>query len=387
MRLLLDASALPADRGGVGRYVDNLVSALVAEGADVIVACQRRDVALFGAMGAEPKPLPTVAERRPVRLAWEQTWLAALARAVRAEVLHCPHYTLPLAPGPPVVVTLHDATFFSLPGVHLPVKARFFRMASRTALRRAVGCVVPSAATRDEILRLAGPARAEVEVVPHGVDQTVFRAPSTEEQAAVAARIGVSPGNYLAFLGTIEPRKNISALILGWVEACSGLADPPALVLAGAPGWDREVDAAVAAVPSHLRLVRTGYLPVDELRGLLGGAAFFVYPSLGEGFGLPVLEAMACGAAVLTTKRLAMPEVGGDAVTYCGTGSGEIAAALRGLLGDPAQRTRLGVAARERASVFSWRACAQAHLAVYKRAATREPCCRPPASLLPWRPS
>jgi glycosyltransferase involved in cell wall biosynthesis len=387
VRVLLDASALPADRGGVGRYVDNLVAALVAECVDVIVACQQRDVALFGALGAQPCPLPKAAERRPVRLAWEQTGLSALARRVGAAVVHCPHYTMPLVSRPPVVVTQHDATFFSNPGVHIPVKARFFRSASRIALRRAASCVVPSAATRDELLRLAGPVRAEVEVVPHGVDHTVFRPPSTEEKAAAAARIGVGPGGYLAFLGTIEPRKNVPALIRGWVEACSGFADPPALVLAGAPGWDREVDDAAAAVPARLRLVRTGYLPIDELPMLLGGATLVTYPSLGEGFGLPVLEAMACGVAVLTTKRLAIPEVGGGAVAYCGTGAGEIAAALRLLLGDPARRARLGVAARERAAGFSWRASAQAHLAVYERAAIRAPCGRPRASRRPSSPS
>jgi glycosyltransferase involved in cell wall biosynthesis len=349
--------------------VDNLVAALVAECVDVIVACQQRDVALFGALGAQPCPLPKAAERRPVRLAWEQTGLSALARRVGAAVVHCPHYTMPLVSRPPVVVTQHDATFFSNPGVHIPVKARFFRSASRIALRRAASCVVPSAATRDELLRLAGPVRAEVEVVPHGVDHTVFRPPSTEEKAAAAARIGVGPGGYLAFLGTIEPRKNVPALIRGWAEAVSWRDDPPALVLAGGTGWDDDVDAAIAEVPSHLRVVRPGYLRFADLPGFLGGATTVAFPSHGEGFGLPVLEAMASGAPVLTTHRLSLPEVGGDAVAYTEPDAHSIGSALSSLLDDAARRRQLSDAAIARAREFTWAASAEAHLAAYARAA------------------
>ena len=113
-------------------------------------------------------------------------------------------------------------------------------------------------------------------------------------------------------------------------------------MLAGGAGWDRELDAAVAAVPAGLRLLRPGYLPLADLPGLLGAAAVVAYPSLGEGFGLPVLEAMACGAAVLTTRRLALPEVGGDAVAYTEPDDASIADALGWLLTDPELREPAG---------------------------------------------
>ncbi len=368
LRLLLDATAVPADRGGVGRYVDNLTAALTAEGARVVVACQRRDVAAFTALGAEVRGLRSAAERRAVRLAWEQSGLPLLARSVRADVVHCPHYTMPLVAGRPVVVTLHDATFFSDPGNHLTYKASFFRLATAHAVRQAAVCIVPSEATRSEVMRWVGPGRSRLEVIPHGVDESVFHQPTAAERAAAAHRLGVREGHYLAFLGTMEPRKNVPALIRGWVQACRGLAEPPPLVLAGAPGWDHEMDTAETLVPSHLKLVRAGYLPVQQLRGLLGGAALVVYPSLGEGFGLPVLEAMACGAAVLTTRRLALPEVGGDAVAYCGTGAGDIAMAVRELMSNAGRRAALAAAARKRARRFTWQACARAHLATYERA-------------------
>jgi glycosyltransferase involved in cell wall biosynthesis len=160
----------------------------------------------------------------------------------------------------------------------------------------------------------------------------------------------------------------VPALIRAYIRAMSDRANPPALVLAGSPGWDAGVEPAIAAVPDGLRVIRPGHLPVDLLPGLLGGAELVAYPSLGEGFGLPVLEAMACGAAVLTTRKLALPEVGGDAVAYSGTGAGDIAAALTELLDDPARRAELSVAALERAGTFTWAASAQAHQVAYDRA-------------------
>ncbi len=153
------------------------------------------------------------------------------------------------------------------------------------------------------------------------------------------------------------------------MRAVDRLPEPPALVLAGGPGWDPDVEPAIAAVPSHLRVLRTGYLPLGDLAGFLSGAQVVAYPSLGEGFGLPVLEAMACGAAVLTTRELSLPEVGGDAVAYCGTDESGIASALGALLADPAERARLASAALGRAAGFTWEAAARQHVAAYEQAA------------------
>ena len=116
-------------------------------------------------------------------------------------------------------------------------------------------------------------------------------------------------------------------------------------------------------------MLRPGHLPIEVLSGFLGGAELVAYPSLGEGFGLPVLEAMACGAPVLTTKRLALPEVGGDAVAYTGVGAGDIAESLEQLLGDPARRAELAAAGLERSKEFTWAASAEAHLRAYRQAA------------------
>ena len=369
-RVLIDATAVPADRGGVGRYVDCLVAALEADGAVPMVLCQPRDAELYARLAPHADVLPAAEQvaTRTGRLTWEQTTLPWLASRLRADVVHCPHYTMPLASRVATVVTLHDATFFTDPELHSPVKARFFRAWTRTSLRRAAGCIVPSESAARELGRVASADRRALHVVHHGVDPDRFHLPSPEEVAAVRRRLGLGTIRYVAFLGALEPRKNVPALIRGFARANQTLDDPAALVLAGQPGWDRHVERALAAVPHRVRVIRAGYLPLGELSGFLGGAAVVAYPSLGEGFGLPVLEAMAAGAAVLTTRRLAIPEVGGDAVAYCGIEAEDIAAGLLELLDDPARRAELSAAAQRRAKEFSWAASAVLHRRAYGHA-------------------
>ena len=369
-RVLLDATAIPAERGGVGRYVDSLVEALDAAGAALSVVCQHRDAEGFSRLAPHSRIVPTAEElgSRPARLAWEQTTLPRLANRLPVDVIHSPHYTMPLAASVPVVVTLHDATFFSDRALHVGVKGRFFRAWTRTSLRRAAVCIVPSKATANELIRYTHPRPDALVVAYHGVDRAVFRVPDAGQIAAVAAHLRLGGQAWIAFLGTLEPRKNVPALVRAFIRSMTNRVDRPALVLAGSPGWDPGVEPAVAAVPAGMTVLRPGHLPIELLPGLLGGARVVAYPSMGEGFGLPVLEAMACGAAVLTTRKLSLPEVGGDAVAYSGTGAGDIAAALSDLLDRPERRAELAAAAVERAAGFTWAASAAAHRVAYDRA-------------------
>jgi glycosyltransferase involved in cell wall biosynthesis len=252
--------------------------------------------------------------------------------------------------------------------LHSWVTATFYA-AIRTSAWRATRLIVPSKATRDEVERVLEADSTKIDVAYHGVDHTFFNRPGQAQLDRVASRLGLHGRPYVAYLGTLEPRKNVPALIAGWTEAVADLAEPPALVLAGGTGWSDEVDDAVAAVPAHLRLVRPGYLHFTDLPGFFGGALIVAFPSIGEGFGLPVLEAMACGAPVLTTHRTSLPEVGGDAVAYTEPEADSIKSALRALIDDGAQREALGNAGYARSLEFTWAASAQAHMACYERAA------------------
>ena len=333
MKVLLDATAIPADLGGAGRYVDDLVPELIASGVNLAMVVQQRDVAHFSAKvpRAHLFPVSESMESRGARLAWEQTGLPALIHRIRPDVLHSPHYTFPALHQVPVVVTLHDATFFSHPQAHSPLKQKFFTHAIRRAVRGADALVVPSQATRDETIAYVGGDPERFHIAYHGVDTSVFHPVDDAERARVAASLGLEGKRYIGFLGTLEPRK----------------------------------------VPRHMTLLRPGYLPLEDLPGFLSGCEILAYPSIGEGFGLPVLEAMACGAAVLTTRELSLPEVGGDAVAYCGSDASAIARGLVLLDAAPERRRALGAAAAQRAGEFTWRASAQVHVEAYRAAMTR----------------
>lgn len=374
MKVLLDATAIPANLGGVGRYVDDLVPCLVSQGVNLALAVQSRDAEHFAARAprAHIITVPHLLERRPVRMAWEQTGLPALVRKWRPDVLHCPHYSYPsrmALPNVGVAVTLHDATFFSHPQAHSPLKQRYFTAAITRASNHADALIVPSIATRDESIKYAGGSSENYFVAYHGVDTKRFYPVSDTERERVAASLGLAGQPYIGFLGTLEPRKNVPALVRAWVQAFSQQPNPPALVLAGGKGWDEEIEPALAGVPSHMRVLRPGYLPLEDLPGFLSGCQVLAYPSVGEGFGLPVLEAMACGAAVLTTRELSLPEVGGDAVAYCEPDVDSIAEALSSLSADATLRQQLGVAAQKRASEFTWQRAAVEHVKAYEYAA------------------
>jgi len=369
-RVLIDATAVPADRGGLGRYVDGLLTAFAAIEADVAVVCQRVDAERYGRLlpAAQIVAGPASLTNRTARIAWEQTGLPLIAEHVGAAVIHAPNYSVPLRPGRPVVTTIHDATFFSEPDLYPPTRGAFYRAAIRSAVKRSTRCIVPSKATRDELVRLVDADSTTIDVAYHGVDHDLFHPPTPAEAARISARLGLRGQEYIAFLGAFEPRKNVPSLIRGWVSAVGASDAAPALVIAGGAGWDDDIEAAVAEVPSNLRVIRPGYLRIADLSAFLGGAVVVAYPSHGEGFGLPVLEAMACGAAVLTTHRLSLPEVGGDAVAYTEPDSASIGAALSNLLADAARRESLGAAAHARSLEFTWAGSAEAHLASYARA-------------------
>ncbi|HET8660449.1 MAG TPA: glycosyltransferase, partial [Micromonosporaceae bacterium] len=189
-RVLVDATSVPADRGGVGRYVDGLLGALCrvsGTAVELAVVGQRTDAERYTRLlpGVEVIGAPAALAHRPARLAWEQTGLPLLAQQVGVDVLHSPFYTCPLRASCPVTVTVHDATFFTEPEHYDKSRRTFFRSAIKTSLRRAARVIVPSKATRDELIRLLDADPTRIDVAYHGVDPVAFHAPSDDEKARV----------------------------------------------------------------------------------------------------------------------------------------------------------------------------------------------------------
>ncbi len=367
LELSLDVSAVPTRPGGAGRYTIALARGLAARPeVNLTLVARRSDASRWEAVGARHLR-PDVPTSRPGRLAFEQVRLPALLRSAAVTVHHGPHYTMPARSPVPCAVTIHDCTFFDHPEWHLRTKAAFFRRAIRRAAAHAAVLVCVSQVTAE---RLAANCRvrAPVVVAPHGVDHVRFSPDEPSPGADDVALLGLGvPADrpFVAFVGTLEPRKGVAALV-GAFDALAAARPDLMLVLAGQTGWGMaETERALAAARHGERIVRTGYLPEAAVPALLRRAAVVAYPALEEGFGLPALEALACGAPLVTTEGTAMAEVAGGAALLVPPGAeGPLAEALATALdaGTETARRTLGlqVAARR-----TWAASVAEHLRAY----------------------
>jgi glycosyltransferase involved in cell wall biosynthesis len=288
-----------------------------------------------------------------------------------AQVHHSPHYTMPERSPAPKVVTIHDMTFFDHPEWHERAKVLYFRRAIRTAATKADALITPSAAAAERVREILAPS-VPLFLVPHGVDHTRFRplaetdGQDAEWDEAARARMGLRQP-YAAFIGTLEPRKDVPTLVRAFDAIAASLPEL-SLILAGAPGWGMEaIEAAIGSIRHRSRVRRVGYIAEEDKVALLRGAAVVAYPSREEGFGLPVLEAMACGAPLVTTSGSAMAEVVGDAARLFPPGdTQELAGALEETVrGGPEveDRRRRGI---ELAGRYTWERSAESHVAVYR---------------------
>jgi glycosyltransferase involved in cell wall biosynthesis len=364
---------MPHARTGIGYYTWHLVTRLPRVDPDATFVAWYLDAR--GALGLHPRRrlfdeirAPNLVDRRmPIPTRWfERTAMRLdvprLEWMVRFDVLFAPNFVPPPTRSRRVVLTVHDLAYRLFPQT-APQATRRWLSRLDDSLRRASQVIVVSEQSRRDLLE-SYPAEAErlaerLSVVPLGVDRDVFRPASASAVAAVRRRYGIE-GPFLLSLTGIEPRKNLPAMIRAYASLPEDVR--PALVIAGpvAP-WNPEgwhlLQPALADLPSGVRdrVVVTGYVSEQEKVALLGGAEALAYPSLYEGFGLPVIEAMACGTPVLTSDVSALPETAGDAALLVDPHAPEaIATGMERLLTDTALRERLRAAGTSRAMRFSW---------------------------------
>lgn len=350
--------------GGTATSVLGLLGALAATGdVDLVGVAARHDAPPEGPfrppVDVRHLPLPRLALYEAWHGPGPLRWPPPQRATGPVDVVHATAVAVPPTRRTPLVLTIHDLAFLAEPGAFTKHGLRFFRRGTDLARRHARLVVVPSEATAAEC-REAGFAADRIRVVPWGHD------PAPVEPAAVAAvreRFGL-PERYGLFVGTAEPRKNLPRLLRAWRAAGT---DVP-LALAGPVGWgdDAELDALAQAVGAR----RLGYVEPASRDALYAGAALVAYPSLREGFGLPVLEAMAQGTPVLTSRGTATEEVAGDAGELVDPlDEASIAHGIARVLGDEAVGASMAERGRARAAGFTWAASADGYLAAYREAA------------------
>jgi glycosyltransferase involved in cell wall biosynthesis len=366
LHLSLDVTAVPPNPAGAGRYIIELAKGLAsAEDLQRTYFARGEDAFRWESMNAEVRAVAPAS--RPQRLLWEQLRLPALLRKASVDVHHSPHYTMPEHSKTPTVVTIHDLTFFDNPELHERSKVVLFRRAITVAAKRADAIIAVSHDTAARMRERFGDI--DITVIPHGIDHGRFNTVQREGERHELTSAGV-PEQYIAFVGTIEPRKNLPRLVRSFV-AIAAKYPQLHLVIAGQRGWALDdFDQSVATSPNSDRIVQPGYLSESLVPALLRHARVVAYPSLVEGFGLPALEALACGAPLVTGRGSAMQEVVGGAGILVDQNDTEalIAGLEQALEADPEVAKRIGP---EAAAAFTWESAVSRHIEVYRRVARR----------------
>jgi glycosyltransferase involved in cell wall biosynthesis len=360
MRVAVDCRAATARMSGVGRYVVNLLRGLAEAGGFELLALVGEDAhPELGALpGVDLVATGWTARRADprARLVWEQRDLARLLATLKPDLFHATwNHGIPWTCPCPAILTLHDLLPLQMAGQFGDRSQRLAFLASQyLALWRARRILAVSGATRDAVRRFARPVWGRTEVVHEGVE------------ARFAPDPDAGPPAHILYVGGREPRKNIASLLDGYRRAAAPL---PLRLTGSAESLGAADAAALAALPAPVRgrIAFLGAVPDDAMPDLYRRAAMLLFPSRGEGFGFPPLEAMACGTPVVTTRAGSIPEIAGEAAVYVDPDDADaIAGAIRALLADDALRARLAAAGLRRAAAMTWPRCVAATRAAYR---------------------
>lgn len=364
MIVLLDGLQA-GNRSGTGVYTHRLVQWLPEVAIDL-------DLQVLWPRGVQPPDesqadiIPRLITGATDRILASQHKLPSLRRKLGADLIHYPANIGNFLDAPNTVVTVHDLSFHRNPQWFRRERAWYYRWASGLTVRPARRIIADSEATSHDLQEFLGIEASRIDVVPLGVDS--WLEPATSYEKARARRVYALPERFFLYMGTLEPRKNLERLVRAWSSVAGHL--PQDLVLAGRQGWKtKSLVRAIKASPNGAKIHLPGYVATEDLAAVISAADGFVWPSLWEGFGLPPLEAMACGTPVVTSNTSSLPEVVGDAALAVDPEDAEaIAYAMVQLATDPALCATLREAGMDRAAKFTWRRTAELTAEAYRRA-------------------
>jgi len=384
VRVAINAQLVSFDdsyrNAGISRYIFTLLEGLAAldAGQEYTAFMHPKD-----ADRASDSPLARAAHLRllaparwsadgPVRrIAWEQFALPGTLRTLGIDVFHAPANVLPARLPCPSVVTVHDLAFMRYPQFFRPARRLYQRRLTARSVARATHVVAVSESTKRDLIELMRVPEERLHVIYPGIAADFQPVGDPKILASFRAKHGL-PERYLLYLGTLEPRKNLLTLVEAYARLRGQMADAPPLVLAGAKGWYYEpLFSRVRALGLERFVVFPGYVARDEQPLWYAGAELFVFPSLYEGFGLPVVEALACGTPTITSNVSSLPEVAGDVAWQVDPRSAEaLARLMREVLADGAARDRMARAGPAWARQFSITRMARAYATLYDLASS-----------------
>jgi glycosyltransferase involved in cell wall biosynthesis len=353
---------VPGETGGMETYARELIPRLAARDDLRLTALVNREAAAAGGPWelAHPRVVPVLARNRAQWVRGEQQHVPRMA--ADADLIHSLGSTAPLRGRPRRITTIHDLNYKLVPEAHFGLRGLGMRVLVPAAARRSHRIVVDAESTRRDLVEHLGTPAEKIDVVPLGVTP----APRVTPASGLRERFGIGERPVVLSVSAKRPHKNLARLL----RAVAAVEPRPMTVI---PGYPTEHERELRALAAELRIERDVAFPAwvspEELEGLYALATCVVFPSLYEGFGLPVLEAMARGVPVATSNRSSLPEVAGDAaLLFDPTDAGAIRAAIERLLSDETERRRLAEAGRARAATFTWEATAGGTLDSYRRA-------------------
>jgi glycosyltransferase involved in cell wall biosynthesis len=352
---------------GINWYIHNLLTHLPRVDHDNRYTAFIGDGGFTGpGLALKLSRLPT--SRPVVRILWEQVAQPFALKKERVDLLHALAFVTPLISSCPSVVTIYDLSFLLYPESFKRFKRFYLGLFTRLSARRARRIIAISKSTKRDVVRLLEVPAEKVEVVYCGIDEA-FRPLAEDQVAAFRSERGL-PERFILFVGTIEPRKNVTRLIEAFANLQTCELANLKLVIGGAKGWFyQDIFARVEELGLEGQVMFPGYIPISELPLWYNAAELFVYPSLYEGFGMPPLEAMACGTPVVTANTSSLPEVVGEAgLTVDPLDVEALAEAMRRALSDEALRQEMRKRGLQRAKGFSWTKTAWETVQVYRRA-------------------